>query len=381
MSKPVRRYGKSARTKLRSEQLFAELPRSPLKDVTTNRQIKSEDLVEKITKKLVKITLEQDASVPAPTKQTSEEDAPVLASPEPPSEDERPFKQPPRPISEIRERLPETESHQCEIPEPKTEPTAEPETDLTDQPSILSSFPASDSALRILTWDDVCPFNDTITKIAEASYAEVYRISNPRGTSIIKVIRLQSPIKPQTKAQIASGLVDEEPHSESDLSGELKISEFLADIPGFVVYKERYIVRGKGTKALLETHQAFQRRMKRKDPGRAQFYPSPSRYLEETRFLVVELGDAGTALENWRLETVEDVWDVFLLTAVALARAEDLVGFEVCLALTLVWEGLITEEECSIGISTKEIYASNGPDQLPPNQPKVPANSAIQVWT
>lgn len=183
--------------------------------------------------------------------------------------------------------------------------------------------------LRTLSWDDVCPFPDTITKIAEASYAEVYRVTNPRGTSIIKVIRLTSPIKAQTKAQVRSGLVDEEPHEVSDLLGELRISEWLADIPGFVVYKDRYVVRGKAPKALVETHQAFQRKVKRADPDRLQFYPSPTRYLDDTKFLVVELGDAGTALEDFRLETVDQVWDIFLLVAIALARAEDLVFFEV----------------------------------------------------
>lgn len=182
---------------------------------------------------------------------------------------------------------------------------------------------------QILTWADVCPPGDRIEKIAEASYAEVYRVTNERGTSIIKVVRLQSPIKPQTKAQERSGLVDEEPHREEDLGGEVRISEWLADIPGFVVYKERYIVRGKATRELLETHQAFHRRMKRKDPDRLQFYPSPSRYLDGTEFLVIELGDAGSSLEDFELVSIDQVWDVLLLVAIALARAEHQVGFEV----------------------------------------------------
>lgn len=183
--------------------------------------------------------------------------------------------------------------------------------------------------LRRLTWADVCPVGDNIAKIAEASYAEVYRITNDRGTSIIKVIRLESPIKPQTKAQEKSGLVDEEPHGEADLSGELQISEWLADIPGFVVYKERYLVQGKTTPALLETHQTFQRKIKRKDPDRLQFYPSPSRYLKDTLFLVIELGDAGTALEDLEILSTTQIWDVFLHVAVALARAENEINFEV----------------------------------------------------
>lgn len=185
-----------------------------------------------------------------------------------------------------------------------------------------------DSGLRVLTWADMCPPGDRIEKIAEASYAEVYRVTNERGTSIIKAIRLASPIKAQTKAQVKSGLVDEEPHDEEDLRGELTISEWLADIPGFVVYKERYIVRGKAPKDLLETHQTFHRRAKRQDPDRLQFYPSPSRYLDDTRFLVIELGDAGKALEDMTLDSVWQLWDVFLHVAIALARAEDQINFE-----------------------------------------------------
>lgn len=188
---------------------------------------------------------------------------------------------------------------------------------------------AQEPALRVLTWGDVCPPGDQITKIAEASSAEVYRITNRRGTSIIKAIRLASPIKALTKAQVASGLVDEEPHSEIDVNNELQISEWLADIPGFVVYKERYLVKGRTTSELLETHQTVQKKMKRDDPGRAQYYPSPSRYLDDTTFLVVELGDAGKSLENWELDSVDQLWDIFLLETIALARAEEVAMFEV----------------------------------------------------
>lgn len=204
-------------------------------------------------------------------------------------------------------------------------PQDKPPTETTRDPDSA----AIQTGLRMLSWDDVCAFPDTITKIAEASYAEVYRVTNARGTSIIKVIRLTSPIKPQTKAQERSGLVDEEPHDVGDLVGELRVSEWVADIPGFVVYKDRYVVRGKAPKALVETHRAFQARAKRADPDRLQFYPSPTRYLDGTSFLVVELGDAGTALEDFPLERAEQVWDVFLLVAIALARAEDLILFEV----------------------------------------------------
>jgi serine/threonine-protein kinase haspin len=279
MSRPVRKYGRARTKPVVSEQLFAELPRSPVK-----HKSRIADPISDLTQKLESVTLNE---------------------------------------------------HQLDLENVAVHvksPTAEENVELEVQPdetlSVIDISTAIEGDYRVLTWDDVCPFGDRIEKIAEASYAEVYRVTNTRGTSVIKVIRLQSPIKPQTKAQQNSGLVDEDPHSEEDLAGELRISEWLADIPGFVVYKERYIVQGKASKALLETHQSFHRKAKRKDPDRLQFYPSPSRYLDGTRFLVVELGDAGTALEDFALESTAQLWDIFFHTAIALARAEDLANFE-----------------------------------------------------
>lgn len=230
--------------------------------------------------------------------------------------------------------------------------------------------------LRVITWTDVCAAGDRIEKIAEASFAEVYRITNAHGTSIIKVVRLQSPIKPQTKAQVKSGLVDEEPHSEEDMQGELRISEWLADIPGFVVYKEQYVVQGKAPKALLETHQVFHRRMKRKDPDRLQFYPSPSRYLDDTRFLVVELGDAGTALEDFELTSISQVWDIFLHTALALARAEDMIEFEVSPFYRLSHLECIHTNCPSTATSTKATSASDRSGPRGPSPPVAPARAS-----
>ncbi|KAM4054650.1 haspin like kinase domain-containing protein [Hirsutella rhossiliensis] len=311
-----RQYGKpSKRTK--AERLFAELPQSPVRKPPVAVAV---DPVKCIAEQLSAIHLENE-----PTPRNSPRK----------SVKQQPLTPPPRCLSTHDVTAGWTER---QADDPETRPPAPSQTvaatgnasrdRVKAAKKQTPAEPQGDASLRVLTWDDVCPPGDCIVKIAEASYAEVYRVSNERGTSIIKVIRLESPIKPQTKTQVKSGLVDEEPHSQDDVNGELQISEWLADIPGFVVYKERYLVQGKATKQLLETHQAFQRRMKRQDPGRAQFYPSPSRYVAETKFLAVELGDAGTALEDWELADESQLWDIFLLEAVALARAEDIAMFE-----------------------------------------------------
>ncbi|KAK3692511.1 hypothetical protein B0T22DRAFT_15664 [Podospora appendiculata] len=322
----VRKYGKPVR-KTRAEQLFAELPKTPAKKPQSQPEPEphTEPFTEARTETEAEIEPQSEPELgnndrtqlttAAPKDEitkiaeqllavTLAEDEPVLITPK--KEKTRVIYTSPR---EVASRTPE--------PIPHSSP---------DQAGGAAQEAPQD--LRVLTWDDVCPSGDKIEKIAEASYAEVYRVTNERGTSIIKVIRLKSPIKAQTKTQQRSGLVDEEPHSEDDLLGELQISEWLADVPGFVVYKERYVVQGKAPKALLETHQVFHRKMKRKDPDRLQFYPSPSRYLDDTRFLVVELGDAGTALEDFVLDSESQLWDIFLHTAIALARAEDLIQFE-----------------------------------------------------
>ncbi|RSL65178.1 hypothetical protein CEP54_004394 [Fusarium duplospermum] len=322
----TRKYGKQSK-RSKAERLFAELPQSPIR--TKPAQKSDEDSISLLTEKISSIKIEKEKESPSTTKaRRSKKQPPPIETPDievaPPEQD--------KPLEEPKEDAPLAEEPPLETTkeEPEEEPPTEPSE--VDQAPIEvvgdATQEVQEPPLRTLTWDDVCPPGDKIDKIAEASYAEVYRVRNDRGTSIIKVIRLPSPIKPQTKAQVRSGLVDEEPHSEEDIQGELQISEWLADIPGFVIYKERYVVQGKTTRELLETHQSFQKKMKRQDPDRAQFYPSPSRYLDDTRFLVVELGDAGTALEDWNLTTESQLWDIFLLQAIALARAEDLVMFE-----------------------------------------------------
>ncbi|KAI1093320.1 hypothetical protein F5B19DRAFT_451008 [Rostrohypoxylon terebratum] len=305
----LRKYGKQSK-RAKSDRLFVELPQTPVRaqpKAAKDGNGPGLKALDDLTNKISKINIQDENFNPpepvrrSPRRKQQHTPAPAPSSSSPP---------PPRRIKSAGLLTPK-------MPSPSKSKMQE-----TTEDAEL------DGKLQVLTWPDICPAGDKIVKIAEASYAEVYRVTNERGTSIIKVIRMESPIKAQTKTQQKLGLVDEEPHSESDLIGELKISEWLADIPGFVVYKERYLVRGKACKELLETHQAFHKKIKRQDPERLQFYPSPSRYLDDTKFLVVELGDAGTALEDFPLVSSEQLWDIFFHVAIALARAEAHIEFE-----------------------------------------------------
>ncbi|UKZ80631.1 hypothetical protein TrVFT333_008394 [Trichoderma virens FT-333] len=328
----TRQYGKQSK-KSNAERMFAELVQAPVREAPAKQEAKQnakplDDQIVPLTKRLSEVTILESPTRQAKPKRVSKKDASIV-------EDE--FEEPD--VIELKRdsvqglKPPtikkDAAAKKIQVVEDKIgiHKKDEPREKRTRTSKRISPN-KNESSLRVLTWGDVCPPGDQIVKIAEASSAEVYRITNKRGTSIIKAIRLPSPIKALTKTQVASGLIDEEPHSESDVDNELQISEWLSDIPGFAVYKERYIVQGKTTSELLETHQTVQKKMKREDPGRAQYYPSPSRYLDDTKFLVVELGDAGKSLENWQLDSTDQLWDIFLLEAIALARAEEVAMFE-----------------------------------------------------
>ncbi|KAL7946283.1 hypothetical protein V8C42DRAFT_344138 [Trichoderma barbatum] len=324
----TRQYGKQSK-KSKAERMFAELVQTPVREPPTNRDAKPIDRqIVPLTKRLSEIQLQEDPELQATPKRISKREALVVVD-ESEVPDVLEVKQ--DSVKGLKPTVIEEDAaaKKIQILEDKVEIRQKDVPKKTRaQTSKRISPVKNESSLRVLTWSDVCPPGDQIVKIAEASSAEVYRITNKRGTSIIKAIRLPSPIKALTKTQVASGLIDEEPHSEGDVNNELQISEWLSDVPGFAVYKERYIVQGRTTMELLEAHQTVQKKMKREDPGRAQYYPSPSRYLDDTRFLVVELGDAGKSLENWQLDSADQLWDIFLLEAIALARAEEVAMFE-----------------------------------------------------
>ncbi len=309
MSKPntIRGYGKRGKKPQTAGRLFVELPQTPIRAmraVLLDDVSDDDKVVATLTHDFSSIKIQDENIEPTELPRRRRTRQSVLL--------DLPENKAIKPLTPLR-----------------TQPTPSASEILQESASSVSSLSEELKELQVLSWAEVCPPGDSIVKIAEASYAEVYRVTNERGTSIIKVIRMSSPIKPQTKTQQKSGLVDEEPHCESDLQGELQISEWVADIPGFVVYKERYIVQGKACRELLSTHQTFHKKLKRQDPDRLQFYPSPSRYLDDTKFLVVELGDAGAALEDFELATADQLWDIFFHVAIALARAEARIGFEV----------------------------------------------------
>ncbi|KAL2124360.1 hypothetical protein VTJ04DRAFT_725 [Mycothermus thermophilus] len=376
----LRKYGKKSRS-TKAGELFATLPPTPVKAPPVPVTLETEQTdgcqndpkrdsgvdfqeqqpgggcvttdVDEVSKLLDAATLDP---APSPAQQTPTRNDKTLRSPAarrrrgsrrpPPDEDRSDAPSPPPHQRTSRSSQPNAKraaASATTTTKPTSKPTAtarsraatptspEPETEKAPADIHPPQKQILLDDLEELTWTELLADCTKIEKIGEASYAEVYRITGADGasTSVLKAVRLEGhPIKPQTAAQIRARLVDEEPHRADEVAAELQMAEWLADIPGFLAYKGRYLVRGKATKELVAAHQVFQRREKRRDPGRLQWYPSPTRYLEETEFLVMEVADAGKPLEDVEVRTVEEVWDVLLMTALALARGEDVLEFE-----------------------------------------------------
>lgn len=175
-------------------------------------------------------------------------------------------------------------------------------------------------------WAAILPTGTwSVHKIAEASYAEVYRIIEDKSacvdqeprSSILKVMRLQTRRDP-------TSLESENASRVEDVVSEIRIMNALTEIPGYVQFKEAYIVKGETEPFLTKAWEDHNRTSKE-----GSYFPHPSEYIKNTIFLVTELGDAGITLDDYNITKVDEAWDIFLGTVLALAKAEEVRSFEV----------------------------------------------------
>lgn len=99
----------------------------------------------------------------------------------------------------------------------------------------------------------------------------------------------------------------------------------LTEVPGFVLFKDAHLIRGIPSKEIAAAYEAHLPKLKKYGSG----FPHPEQYSEDSTFLVIELGDAGEVLEDFKFDSIEQVWDIFLGTVMALGRAENEFEFEV----------------------------------------------------
>lgn len=210
------------------------------------------------------------------------------------------------------------------------------------------------------SWATVFSSADKLEKIAEASFAEVFRCSNASGTSILKVMQLKVSTNP-------GSLDDSHASSAETVVSELQIMDVLTEVPGFVQLKEFHLIQGHPGAHFKKAWEAFA-------TIRPTEYLNPDDYTSQSVFLVIELGDAGEVLENKSMKQIEQVWDVLLQVIIALARAEATNEFEVCPHLQQP-SSTTNSQFHSIATSTRTTFASFK-TQIPAPPPSTPAITA-----
>ncbi|PBP26688.1 hypothetical protein BUE80_DR002351, partial [Diplocarpon rosae] len=211
--------------------------------------------------------------------------------------------------------------------------------------SILADAYKTDRSteLTVSKWSEVIPPTAFITKIAEASFAEVYRVTTRDGTSIIKVLQLRIPTDPDS-AKIETAI------DATDLVAEIRIMNVLAEVPGFVGFKDAHLIKGRFAPALHAAYIKYlgeniedddeendndehdEEEEDEEEEGEEEesksYFPDPEMFTDESTFLVLELADAGTVLDECEVTTINQVWDLLLGVIMALSRAEVICEFE-----------------------------------------------------
>ena len=180
----------------------------------------------------------------------------------------------------------------------------------------------------IKDWESVLDPSWSLFKIAESSYAEVYKVTNPSGTSILKVMALKPPSGPGSRRETACTV-------ESVIS-EVLIMDLMADIPGYLVFRDMHLISGKPPDSVVAAWEAHDWGVSLLDDdgeetndGEANStFPHPAKYNKDAVFLVLELGDAGVDVEHYVTKTTAELWDIFLGITIALATGESWCGFE-----------------------------------------------------
>ncbi|KAF1840084.1 uncharacterized protein K460DRAFT_202033 [Cucurbitaria berberidis CBS 394.84] len=263
---------------------------------------------------------------------------------EPKKEGDTPFrKQKPREKVHLKPQL------------PTPEPTPEPDDIYSAYASPLLALSDRRKVFSFKDWSAELEPHFEITKIAEASFSEVYRLSATSATngireeSVLKVVPLKTPpdaplpSQLQTRAvrdregQAAKEMAEREEKDQwkshvPDVLSEVKLLQNLNHIPGFTVFRDLTIVQGRPSSSFNSAWTSWNKSRPR---GKKSEFPDPSKkasYDDTQLWAIVEMQDAGTdcekIMELGGLGSIWEVWDVFWGVCLSVAKAEEACKFE-----------------------------------------------------
>ncbi|KAH8726544.1 hypothetical protein GQ44DRAFT_705805 [Phaeosphaeriaceae sp. PMI808] len=261
----------------------------------------------------------------------------------------------PRTKSQPRARTNSKPSPVQQLSPPQPESTLDSNNVYSIYASPLLSHSYGKKIVPFAQWSSELEPHFNITKIAEASFSEVYRLSalSPTGTSkqesVLKVVALKTPpdvplpcqsqsrIIRDYEGQVAKEMAERDGKDKwksdvADVLSEVRLLHNLNDIPGFTNFRDLTVLQGRPSTALAEAWKTWNKSRPR---GKKSEFPDPSRkgsYDDTQLWAVVEMQDAGTdcerIMENGGLNSIWEVWDIFWGVCLSLAKAEETCRFE-----------------------------------------------------
>ncbi|KAG9193729.1 serine/threonine-protein kinase haspin [Alternaria panax] len=238
---------------------------------------------------------------------------------------------------------------------PTPEPTPEPADVYTSYASPLLALSDRKKVIEFQEWSDELAPHFEVTKIAEASFSEVYRLSaispanGVKEESVLKVVALKTPPAVPLPSQLHTRAVrDRDAQLEKemeqreqedayksqvdDVASEVKLLQNLTHIPGFTVFRDLTIVQGRPSASFNDAWKTWNKARPR---GKKSEFPDPSKkasYDEFQLWAVVEMQDAGTdvekLMETGGMSSIWEAWDVFWGVAISVGKAEEACRFE-----------------------------------------------------
>ncbi|GAB7351501.1 hypothetical protein MBLNU459_g2147t1 [Dothideomycetes sp. NU459] len=207
----------------------------------------------------------------------------------------------------------------------------------TKHTSSLLSL-SSNPLISFDTWSDQISSHFAITKIAEASFGEVYRLALSSSSSaltkadesVLKIVALKPPSAIKKKMSKAAKKRTEMMSSPEDVASEVRLMQQMTCIPGFTNFRELCVLQGRPGKSFVSAWSNWNESQKQKGKETSVF-PDPGKkasYNEEQLWAVIEMQDAGTDLENIKVNDIWMTWDVFWGVVLALGKGEEAVRFE-----------------------------------------------------
>lgn len=209
-------------------------------------------------------------------------------------------------------------------PYPSAKFAASPEDD--PMLSVLLKKSNSGKIISFSDFADALGQNFEITKCAEGSYGDVYKVSLPQATkpplrnrfeklggTILKLI----PIGPKT------GIGSKKYSQVGDVVHEVKMMSGLDPMPGFARFRDAHVVRGKYPPLFAKAFHDF-----KDQGGDSENKPPENEFKAAQLFAIIEMNDAGEELALLENITVFQLSDIVWACVITLAIAEQILQFE-----------------------------------------------------